>query len=103
MKKSLFSIVLVMVVAFAGNLFAQTQQPAKAAGQDAVKKTEMKKDEIKTVAKEKVAESKSEVKAATEEKSSDATKAAGEKVQPMKKHTMKKMHSVKKTVEKEQK
>ena len=56
MKKSVFSIVVVMVVAFAGNLFAQTQQAAKAAGQDAVKKTEIKKDETKAVAKEKVAD-----------------------------------------------
>jgi Na+-transporting methylmalonyl-CoA/oxaloacetate decarboxylase gamma subunit len=96
MKKTLFLVVLVTLVAFVSNVFAQTQEAVKAAGQDAAKKTEMKKDETKTVVKEKGAESKKEVKAATGEKASDAMKATGEKVKPVKKHAMKKPHDAKK-------
>lgn len=51
MKKTLMLVVLVTLVAFVSNVFAQTQEAVKTAGQDAAKKTEIKKDETKTVEK----------------------------------------------------
>ena len=94
MKKSLLIIVFAALGVFVSQVFAQTQEPVKAAGQDAVQKTEMKKEETRAVAKEKVAESKKQGDA------NDAMKSTGEKVKPVRKHGMKKTDDAKKSVEK---
>jgi hypothetical protein len=87
MKRTLFPIVVVALIAFVSNVLAQTQEAAKAAGQDAVKKTETKKEEPKSAMEGKSAQTKTttsekpkhEAKPATAGKSTQTKTTTGEK------------------------